>query len=201
MIDLNDSALDGQNVTIFNNGKASANVEAEISIEKKAEEAKQGSPDYKVVYKSENGGTTESAFWYPVKREGQTDEKFEENILKTAKKLRNIILAVDSSFEFPKFKTPEEMLDSCAKKIKKHNGQKVRVAVSYGSMYKAFKYLKPISEVGTVPFIENIEVEESKLTLDPNYHILERPAPDNEEDLGGDDLGAGSKDAGEDTNW
>ena len=56
--------IDKNNTVIFNGGNAGIAENVTLTINKKKPEDKEGSPDYKLTFTDENGGSCNSSFWY-----------------------------------------------------------------------------------------------------------------------------------------
>jgi len=68
MFNLNDSSFDAKEAAvIFNNGEAGIAENVTLTVNKKKPEDKEGSPDYKLTFTDENGGSCNSSFWYVEK--------------------------------------------------------------------------------------------------------------------------------------
>lgn len=175
-INLNDASFDAKTSgsTPFNGGVAGIvnNVTAKIS--KKTPEDKPNSPDYKVTFTDEKGGSCNTSFWYVT--EATSYKTVEELIASQAKVLKHLVHAImGDSYQFPPYETAKAMLDGCMATIHKAvAGQKFRIFANYGTKTAQKKYIQPRS---WVPFIEpaSVSIESTRLVAS-DLDLLERPS-------------------------
>jgi hypothetical protein len=180
-INLNDDSFDGgSNVKIFNDGKAGSVENVKLSIERKAADAKEGSPNYKLVFTDTTGASCNTALWYV---EGGTDYNTEDELVaKQGKILKHVAHAVlGSDFQFPEYPNAKAMLDGVMKLVNEglKNGGTFRVFANYGSTMSVKKYIQPRS---WVPFMEPMSVSADVSRLAPgNIDAMERLQEDSVE--------------------
>jgi len=165
MFNLNDSAFDAkEGAAIFNNGKAGIAENITVSISKKKPEDKPNSPDYKVTFTDENGGSCNTSFWYIDKATEYAS--VEEQAQKQGKVLKHIIHAIyGPNYQFTSgFDSTRALLDGCMKIIRDGlaSGPKFRVFANYGSTQSVKQYIQPRS---WVPFMEPMSVDISETRL------------------------------------
>ncbi len=165
MFNLNDSAFDAkEGAAIFNNGKAGIAENITVAIAKKKPEDKPNSPDYKVTFTDENGGSCNTSFWYVDKATEYAT--VEEQAQKQGKVLKHIIHAIyGSNYQFATgFDSTRSLLDGCMKIIRDGlaSGPKFRVFANYGSTQSVKQYIQPRS---WVPFMEPMSVDISETRL------------------------------------
>jgi hypothetical protein len=158
MINLNDEKFDqsGSDVIIFNGGTAGLAENVTMSVDKKAADAKEGSPDYKVVFTDSNGGTCNHGLWFVTGGNDYNDEATLIN--KQAKLLKHLVHAVyGSDYQFPQFGNATEMLNGCMKLLKEGlpNAGQFRIWTNYGTTQGPKKYIQPR---GWVPCVEPMTV-------------------------------------------
>lgn len=179
-INLNDDDYNAsEGVAIFNDGNAGIVEGVTATLEKKKPEDKENSPDYKITFKEESGGTCNYPLWYVGKK---TDwNSVEELIKKQGKVLKHLAHAIlGEGFEFPKFENAKEMLDGVMKAIRGglKGNLKFRVFANYGAGKNAKKYIQPRS---WVPFMESMSIDLDKTRLKVgNLDVMERLEADND---------------------
>jgi len=139
---LNDSSFDG-GVAIFNGGMAGKVENVKMSVEKKQPGDADNIPDYKLIFKQENGAAINQGFYYhknndnyDAKRNGDLERWTVSRVLSAAKSV------VPSDFVFPTVSTSKEAMDSLFKIIKDNTDDKlVNVFVTYGTTTKPSQYL------------------------------------------------------------
>lgn len=157
MFNLNDSSFDAKEAAvIFNNGEAGIAENVTLTVNKKKPEDKEGSPDYKLTFTDENGGSCNSSFWYIEKA---TDyATIEEQVQKQGKVMKHIIHCLYGE-KMPTVSgdTSRAFLDSCMKAIRDGlaQGGKFRIFANYGSTQSVKQYIQPRS---WVPFMERMSV-------------------------------------------
>ena len=157
MFNLNDSSFDAKEAAIiFNNGEAGITENVTLTVNKKKPEDKEGSPDYKLTFTDENGGSCNSSFWYVEKA---TDyASIEEQVQKQGKVMKHIIHCIYGD-KMPAVSgdTSRAFLDSCMKAIRDGlaQGGKFRIFANYGSTQSVKQYIQPRS---WVPFMERMTV-------------------------------------------
>ena len=157
MFNLNDSSFDAKEAAvIFNNGEAGIAENVTLTVNKKKPEDKEGSPDYKLTFTDENGGSCNSSFWYVEKA---TDyASIEEQVQKQGKVMKHIIHCIYGD-KMPAVSgdTSHAFLDSCMKAIRDGlaQGGKFRIFANYGSTQSVKQYIQPRS---WVPFMERMTV-------------------------------------------
>jgi hypothetical protein len=158
MINLNDASFDAaEGKAVFNGGNAGVAENISLVVEKKKAEDKPNSPDYKLTFTDEAGGSCNTSFWYVEK---DTDySTIAEQIQKQGKVLKHVIHAIyGDDYQFPSgFNSAKELLDGCMLLIRTGvaTGGKFRVFANYGSTQGVKKYIQPRS---WVPFIEPMSV-------------------------------------------
>jgi hypothetical protein len=177
-INLNDSSFDGGTTIIFNGGEAGIVENVKVSVEKKKPEDKENSPEYRLVFTDEKGGTCNTSFWYVDKA---TDyNSVEELIMKQGKALKHIIHAIyGASFNIPPVETAKQMLDACMKIIREGlaTAPNFRMFANYGTNSSPKQYIQPRS---WVPFMEPMTVSLEESRLEPgNLDCLVRLTPSN----------------------
>ena len=157
MINLNDASFDAkEGAAIFNDGKAGIAENVTLTVNKKKPEDKDGSPEYKLTFTDENGGSCNTSFWY-VEKDTEYST-ISEQIQKQGKVLKHVIHALyGGSYTFPNFSSARELLDGCMKIIRDGlaSGIKFRVFANYGTKTSVKKYIQPRS---WVPFLEPMSV-------------------------------------------
>lgn len=157
MINLNDASFDAkEGAAIFNDGKAGIAENVTLTVNKKKPEDKDGSPEYKLTFTDENGGSCNTSFWY-VEKDTEYST-ISEQIQKQGKVLKHVIHALyGGSYAFPNFSSARELLDGCMKIIRDGlaSGVKFRVFANYGTKTSVKKYIQPRS---WVPFLEPMSV-------------------------------------------
>lgn len=135
MLDLNSKQFAGS--TIFNNGNAGKVDNNTISVEKKAADAADTAPDYKLIVKDEAGNSINQAFWYP---KADADEKKVNMELGRVIHIARAVVGAD--YEFPAVKTAKEAFDMLFKLVRDNAGdKKFSVFVTYGNKGFISKYL------------------------------------------------------------
>lgn len=157
MINLNDASFDArEGSAIFNNGNAGVAENVTMSIVKRKPDDKPNSPEYKLVFTDENGGSCNTSFWYV--EQATAYATVEELIKKQGTILKHVIHAIyGGSYQLPSFNSAKEMLDGCMKIVRDGltNGGKFRVFANYGSTQSVKSYIQPRS---WVPFVESMNV-------------------------------------------
>jgi hypothetical protein len=139
---LNDSSFDG-GVAIFNGGMAGKVESVKMSVEKKQPGDADNIPDYKLIFKQENGASINQGFYYhknndnyDTKRNADLERWTVSRVLSAAKSV------VPNDFVFPTVSTSKEAMDSLFKIIKDNADEKlVNVFVTYGTTQKPSQYL------------------------------------------------------------
>jgi hypothetical protein len=166
MINLNDASFDAsESKAIFNDGNAGIAENVALSVSKKKPEDKEGSPDYKLVFTDENGGSCNSSYWYVEKATEYSS--IEEQVTKQGKVMKHLIHAIyGQTYQFPNFTSSREMLDGCMKIIRDGlaSGPKFRIFTNYGTTSSVKNYIQPRS---WVPFIEPMAVSLADTRLKP----------------------------------
>ena len=174
MINLNDDKFTaGASGPIFNDGNAGIAENVTISVERKKPEDKETAPDYKLVFKGENGGTCNTAFWHITQdTQFKTVDQQTEAMGKVCKHLLHAIYGAD--YEIPSFQSAKDMLDGTMKLV--NDGVKAgplfRIWANYGTPKSVKKYIQPRT---WVPFMEPMAValEDTRL-VKGNYDAMER---------------------------
>lgn len=179
MINLNDASFDAkEGAAIFNDGKAGIAENVTLSISKKKPEDKEGSPDYKLTFTDEAGGSCNSSFWYVEKATEYST--IDEQVSKQGKVMKHVIHAIyGNTYQFPNFNSAREMLDGCMKIIRDGlaQGPKFRVFANYGTTSSVKNYIQPRS---WVPFIEPMSVALADTRLKPgNLDAMAKLQADN----------------------
>lgn len=157
---LNDSSFDG-GVAIFNGGIAGKVENVKMSVEKKQPGDADNIPDYKLIFKQENGATINQGFYYhknndtyDAKRNADLERWTVSRVLSAAKSV------VANDFVFPTVSTSKEAMDSLFKIIKDNTDDKfVNVFVTYGTVTKPSQYLG----LRYFEFVEPAKASPSKL--------------------------------------
>ena len=165
MYNLNDASFDAKPGTIiFNNGDAGVVNNVTVTIAKKTAEDKPTSPDYKLVFTDENGGTCNTSFYYIT--EATSWATIDELVKKQGTVLKHVLHAIyGNSYVIPgTFSTAKELLDGCMKLVRDGlaSGAKFRVFANYGSTQKVSNYIQPRN---WVPFMESMSVDAKESRL------------------------------------
>jgi len=179
MINLNDEGFDQKQTTFkpFNAGIAGLVENVTMSMSKKKKEEHEKAPDYKIVFTDEDGAICNTSLYY-ITEDTQYATK-DQQVVKQGKILKHLLHAVISpTFKFPAFETEKAMLDGCMKALKDSAtpGVKYRIFTNFGVKSSPKQFAQPRS---WVPFIETMDVVESRLTLS-DLDAMERLAPDND---------------------
>ncbi len=166
MINLNDASFDAaEGKAIFNGGNAGIAENVILSISKKKPEDKDGSPDYKLTFTDDKGGSCNSSYWYVEKATEYSS--IEDQVTKQGKVMKHVIHALHGqSYQFPNFNSAREMLDGCMKIIREGlaSQPKFRVFANYGTTSSVKNYIQPRS---WVPFMEPMSVDIADTRLKP----------------------------------
>lgn len=158
MYNLNDASFDAkEGAVIFNGGNAGVAENIAMTVQKKKAEDKPNSPDYKLTFTDDNGGTCNSSFWYVT---APTEyATVDDQVQKQGKVLKHVIHAIyGANFQFPGgFTSATELLDGCMKLIRDglQSGLKFRIFANYGVKTSIKKYIQPRT---WVPFMEPMTV-------------------------------------------
>ena len=164
MIDLNNDEFDGgNNVAIFNGGTAGIVDNVTLTIEKKKADAKEGSPDYKLIFTDASGATCNNALWFVTKPTEHADlDKLTNKQGKILKHVAHAVLGDD--FSFPQFGDATAMLNGIMKLVKEGlpTAGTFRIFANYGATISPKAYIQPRS---WVPFMEPMTVAEDSSRL------------------------------------
>jgi hypothetical protein len=172
-INLNDSKYEEKDVLIFNDGEAGIVENVMIDrLEKKPADKQDNHPDWKIYYKSENGGEIGEGVYYP-------DEKtVQDRIDKLFRNLRHLSNAiVGANHSYPAFPDEKSAIDGILGVIQQNcSGKKFRVMVTYGTTMKPKGFLQIRSYP---PFLEPMNVASADTRLKPSkVDVMERIVPD-----------------------
>lgn len=158
MYNLNDASFDAkEGAVIFNGGNAGIAENISMTVQKKKAEDKPNSPDYKLTFTDDKGGSCNSSFWYVT---APTEyATVDDQVQKQGKVLKHVIHAIyGANFQFPGgFTSATELLDGCMKLIRDglQSGLKFRIFANYGVKTSIKKYIQPRT---WVPFMEPMTV-------------------------------------------
>lgn len=147
MINLNDSQYDSKEVSIFNGGVAGLVPCVFSRVEKKAGDAKEGSPEYKLFFKDESGAEVNIAFWYL----NESASDFVEQLQKAGKKYKHLVHAFyGKDFQIPPASNVVQLLDTVMALLGTKVNTKVELFCTYGTTQSPKQYLQVRS---FVPFV------------------------------------------------
>lgn len=170
---MNDSEYDAKDVLIFNDGEAGVVENVVISrVEKKPDNDGTNHPNWKIWYKSTNGGEVGEGYYYP---DGQSTE---DRVKKTRTALKHLAHAVlGKDYSFPIFNSDQEMMDGIMRSIGQQKAdKKFRVFATYGTSRNPSQYIQ-IRRYP--PFIESMSVQPSTLHKS-SIDWMERVVPDSQ---------------------
>lgn len=170
MINLNDNSFQDKVVKVFNNGEAGKVENVSIDRIEKAgknyDKTGDQIPDYRIIFKDEEGSELNQAWWYLSQRDMETDEQYKARFEREIGRLLHIARAVlGADFDFPEVKDEKEALDVVIKLIKQNSeGKTYNIFVCYGTKQRPSKYLN----LRYFNFIEEGEAKPTRLRVSPS---------------------------------
>jgi len=157
-VNINSDEYNVSDVVIFNDGNSGIVENVVITkIEKRPATDPTHLPDWKVFYKSENGGEIGEGIFYP----DLTDEKRTKNLFKKIRHLSHCVLGV--SHPYPTFPDENSAVDGILSAVAgKVAGKKFRVLATFGTTMGPKNFVQIRSYP---PFIElmNVPLADTKL--------------------------------------
>lgn len=163
-IDLNNEEFDQKKgKAVFNGGNAGSVDNAIVTLEKKAKDGAEKSPDYKIIFTDEKGAACNTSLWYVTKDTQYAD--IAKQIQKQGKILKHLAHAIlGENYVFPSFDSAQAMLDGVMGELRKGlpKAGKFRIFANYGTVDYPKAFIQPRS---WVPFMESmaVSVDETRL--------------------------------------
>lgn len=180
---LNGEEFKSQSVVIFNNGEAGKVENVSIKVEKRKVDEPDNAPDFKVIFTDDNGASVNLGIYYPNEQstEGQTK-------MTVGKCLAIARAVLGNEYIFPEVKSTKEAVDVCMSlTAKAHEGARVNIFVTYGTVgapkkylgvYKNFDFIEAAGTVGSKLRRTNNPLPEKSQYND----LMERIVEDSNED-------------------
>lgn len=172
MIDLNDDNFEDKGGNVFNDNKCGPVKCTLDRIERRTPDSKEGSPDFKLIYKDEADREINTAIWYPDFSNATDLEKAQK---RTGKQFRHLVDTFSGGkTPLPKADSWEKLLDAVIDTLE-HGGPKKTSLFANKTIYLATNFgvtsktQQAFVRVRTfVPFMESeaaFKPESSKLNL------------------------------------
>jgi len=166
---LNGEEFKSTAAVVFNNGEAGKVENVRLSVEKKASDAPDNAPEYKVIFTDESNASINMGIYYPTPNPMYDEVKNDSLQKLSVGRVLSIARAVmGADYQFPTVSTAKEAIDVCMKLIAQNcEGKRVNVFVTYGTVGKPNKYLGIYKNFD---FIEEYGTKVSRLrpTFNPN---------------------------------